>query len=291
MEKTGNVNRKPHNLKTCVSHVSTGARDLTDLIERRRNLHRQLENSSQRIDDLEKQLQATQKLAAIGTMACLIAHEFKNILSPIINYAELAQQNPEDVELTQKALAKVIKHGNNASTVVQSLLGVVTRDNQNFETVPLKTLFDECFQALARNFEKDNIVVNTAIPEDLMISVVPGLFQQVIMNLVINARQAMLPGGGSLHIRAEQVDAVTKITIADTGCGIAEEQIDRIFQPFYTTKSDADRPDLRGTGLGLPVCLDIIESHKGTISLNSEVGKGTTFTINLPESLKNIDLD
>ncbi len=264
---------------------------MSDLIERRINLHRQADNNRQRIDDLEKQLQATQKLASIGTMACLIAHEIKNLLTPIINYADLASRNPEDIELTQKALSKIIKQGRNASTIVQSLLGAVTKDTQHFETIQLRPFLDECLQALARNLQKDNIEVKMSVSDEVYVSVVPGLFQQVIMNLIINARQAMLPGGGVLSIQTEKSeDGDIRINISDTGCGIEKEKINQIFQPFYTTKADAERPDLRGTGLGLSVCLDIIESHNGSISLSSEPGKGTTFYINLPKFSTQIDL-
>ena len=103
---------------------------MSGLIKQRQNLHQQLRENEDRITNLEQQIQATQKLATLGTMACLVAHEFNNILTPMINYAELALKNQEDVGLMRKALEKTIQHGNRASLVIQSMLGLVRDQTQ-----------------------------------------------------------------------------------------------------------------------------------------------------------------
>lgn len=253
------------------------------MIKQRQNIHLRLRENEDRIVSLEKQLQATQKLSLIGTTACLAAHEFNNMLALMINYSELALKHEDDVALMRKALEKVIKHGNNAALIVQSMLGQVRNQSQQCETVRITFLVRECFQSLARDFRKDNIEVKITVPEDLRLSVVRGQIQQVLLNLMINARQAMLPRGGTLTIDGQyRADEIVLIKITDTGCGIEPEKIARIFEPFFSTKTNEVNPDMRGTGLGLSVCKDIIESHDGTIEVESELDRGTTFTIALP---------
>jgi len=255
----------------------------SNLIKQRQSIHLRLRENEDRIINLEKQLQATQKLSLIGTTACLTAHEFNNMLALMINYSELALKHEDDVALMRKALEKVIKHGNNAALIIQSMLGQVRNQSQQYENVQLTHLIRECFQSLARDFRKDNIEVKITVPDDLCLSVVRGQIEQVLLNLMINSRQAMLPRGGTLTIDGQcRTDGVVLIKVTDTGCGIEPEKISRIFEPFFSTKTNEVRPDLRGTGLGLSVCKDIIESHNGNINVESEPDRGTTFTIILP---------
>jgi len=282
---------------------------LSSPIRQRHSLHRQLRDNENRIAELEGQLIGTQKLATLGTMACLVAHEFNNILSPMINYAELALRHEDDQPLMRKALAKTIQHGNRAAAIIESMLGLVRDHNQQSQAVEVAALVEDCLQCLGRDLAKDRIKVSLAIPSDLQAYGVPSQLQQVLLNLIINARQAMLTCGGALVIgahpvragegdasggakgegvedRVEQAGSRTSgwvdIYIKDTGCGIEAEIAERIFEPFFSTKADASRPDARGTGLGLAVCKQIIEAHQGCITLESTPGEGTTFTLRLP---------
>jgi len=126
------------------------------------------------------------------------------------------------------------------------------------------------------------------------VQVQPGLqvhgdviqLEQVLLNLLINARQAMLGKGGSLTVRAQRADAggEIKIQVMDTGPGISPKLLPKIFAPFFTTKSSGKKGEARGTGLGLAICKEIVEHHQGRIDVTSEVGKGTTFSISLPEA-------
>ena len=118
----------------------------------------------------------------------------------------------------------------------------------------------------------------------MTVTAVKGQLHQVILNLIINARQAMLERGGKLTIEAgPQSDGKFEIKITDTGCGIPPENLNKIVDPFFTTKTDSPDPDKMGTGLGLLACSNIIENHGGTISVISEPGCGSTFTIMLPQ--------
>jgi two-component system NtrC family sensor kinase len=253
------------------------------LIQKRVNIHRQLEYNAKKIEFLEQQLIATQKLTTIGTMSCMVAHEFNNLLTPIITYSQLAMKYPDDMELAQKTIHKIIKHANQAALIVQSMLGLVRSTDQTQEKTNLTELIKDCFSCLARNLSKDSITVKTDIDPDLTINVIRNQFQQILLNLIINARQAMLEKGGTLRISAcNDNDRTVKILVSDTGSGITTENIDHIFEPFFTTKNNTRNPDLQGTGLGLMVCRHIVEAHEGTISVTSTPQQGATFTITIP---------
>ena len=252
-------------------------------IQRRQTLHRQIQAGQNRINTLESEIRQTQKLASIGTMTCQVAHEFNNLLTPIINYAELALKDPQDLQLMQKALQKAVKQGVRAADVVHSILGFARSHDQTPQPTAIAALVEECFQCLARDFKKDRITVVNNIPPDLTAQLFPGQIQQVLLNLIINARHALLEHGGTLTIEAGSINQDRiRIRITDTGCGITPENLEKVFEPFFSTKTDPDRPDQQGTGLGLAVCRDIIHDHHGEITVQSQPDAGTTFTITLP---------
>ncbi len=250
-------------------------------IKRRQNLHYKLRDNESHIHLLEEQIRATQKLATLGTMACLVAHEFNNILTPMINYADLALKHQDDLDLMRKALEKTIKHGQRAALIIQSMLGLVRDQNQECQEVKVNEAVDECFQCLARDFSKDRITIKRDIPSDLTVFMVPGQFLQVLLNLIINARQAMLGRSGTLTIRGQRKGDRVLVDIIDTGCGIEPEILESIFKPFFTTKNDTQAGQ-QGTGLGLSICKDIVEGHQGSIRVESLPGQGATFTLDLP---------
>jgi len=246
-------------------------------------MHQQLRENQLRIDHLEEQIRATQKMATLGTMACLVAHEFNNILTPMINYSELALQNQDDVDLMRKALMKTIEHGNRAAVVIQSMLGVVRDQGNERKTVGLLKIVDESLACLGRDLNKDQITVKRDIPGDLTVQAIPSQLLQVFLNLFVNARQAMAEAGGKLSVQGRgERDGWVVVEISDTGCGIQSDMVDKIFEPFVSTKTQARQSDQKGTGLGLMVCKDIIEKHGGTIDVCSDPGAGTTFIIRLP---------
>jgi len=253
------------------------------IIKQRQSMHQQLRENQLRISNLEEQIRATQKMATLGTMACMVAHEFNNILQPMINYSELALKDQDDVELMRKALTKTIEHGNRAALVIQSMLGVVRNQDHERKTVLLLKLVDECLACLDRDLNRDKIRVKRDIPDDLTVHAIPSQLLQVFLNLFVNARQAMAQTGGKLSVQGRSDrDEWVVIEISDTGCGIQSDMVDKIFDPFVSTKTQVKQSDQRGTGLGLMVCKDIIEKHGGTIDVHSEPGTGTTFTIRLP---------
>ena len=164
-------------------------------IKQRQTLHQQLRDNSAHIKQLEQEVQTAQRLASLGTMACFVAHEFNNLLSPIINYAELALKDPDDTLLMHKALEKAVKQGNRASLIVRSILGFARGNVEAKEVISIAAVIDECFRCLARDLKKDGIRVRLDLPPELSLEAVPGQLQQVFLNLILNARHAMLERG------------------------------------------------------------------------------------------------
>lgn len=262
-----------------------------EFLNQRKNIYRQLEDSEKKIKDLENQLIFAQKLATMGTMSCLVAHEFNNLLMPIVNYCELALKHPDDQKLVKKTLEKTVKQGLQAGGIIESILGMTRAESMEFCQINLLAVVHESFKCLARDFSKDGINVIIDIPDNIQVYAIHSQLQQVLLNLIINARQAMLEAKrGTLAISAKELpeENMVEISVADTGTGIAPENIDRIFEAFFTTKRDNKKPDQQGTGLGLMICKQIIETHGGNISVDSTPGKGTTFNFSIPKSPKSL---
>lgn len=247
----------------------------------------ELDKAQQQLDLLKEQLTESQRLAAIGTIAAVIAHEFNNILTPMISYSQYALQSAEsdqpDMLLIRKALSKSFQASSKAGKICNSMLSLA-RGQASFGPVSVQQLVDEVLLVMARDPQKDGIALRVQLQPELMIEGDQIQLEQVLLNLLINARQAMLGKGGSLTVKAGQVENTSelRIQVIDTGPGIPEKLLPRIFQPFFTTKGTARRGETKGTGLGLSICKDIIEHHHGRIEVQSQVGRGTTFSIYLP---------
>jgi signal transduction histidine kinase len=240
------------------------------------------------LDSLREQLTESQRLATIGTIAAVIAHEFNNLLTPIVSYSQFALQSAEgekpDMDLIRKALSKSFQSSSKAGRICTSMLGLA-RGESIFGQVGVQQLVDETLAVLARDPKKDGIALRVQVQPDLLVHGDPVQLEQVLLNLLINARQAMLGKGGSITVKAQHTDeGEVRIQVIDTGPGIPEKLLPKIFEPFFTTKGTARKGEAKGTGLGLAICKEIIEHHKGRIEVQSEVGKGTTFGIFLPKN-------
>jgi len=251
------------------------------------SLSQQVAEMQQQLDTLQVQLTESQRLATIGTISAVIAHEFNNLLTPIVSYCQYAIQSAQgptpDMELIVKALSKSFQSADKAGKICQSMLGLA-RGQSVFGAVSVQQLVDETLLVMARDPKKDGIALRVQIQPELMVYGDAVQLEQVFLNLMINARHAMLGRGGSLTIkgsRCEGTDEV-RLQVIDTGHGISEKHLQRIFEPFFTTKGTARKGETRGTGLGLTICKEIVQHHRGRIEVTSEVGKGTTFSIYLP---------
>jgi len=248
-------------------------------------LQRQVDAAQEQLDFLREQLTESQRLATIGTIAAVIAHEFNNLLTPIVSYSQYAlasaQSDTPDMALIKKALTKSFQSSDKAGKICASMLALA-RGESSFADVSVQKLVDEVMLVLARDPQKDGIALRVQVQPGLNVCGDAVQLEQVLLNLLINARQAMLGKGGSLTIKASRDNGSVKIQVIDTGPGIPPELLPRIFEPFFTTKDSTRKGETRGTGLGLAICKEIVEHHQGRIEVSSEVGKGTTFTINLP---------
>ncbi|BCL33673.1 response regulator [Nostoc sp. MS1] len=241
---------------------------------------------------LEAQLFRTQRLESIGTLASGIAHDLNNILTPILAGAQLLPLKfPDADERTQHLLEILEINAKRGADLVKQVLSFARGVEGKRITLQLKHLIVEVIKILKETFPK-SIEVYTDIPNNLwMVSGDSTQLHQVLMNLCVNARDAM-PDGGRLTISAENLlidenyarmnleakqGSYIVVTVSDTGVGIPEENLDRIFEPFFTTKAIG-----QGTGLGLSTVLGIVKSHGGFISVDSEPGRGTSFKVYLP---------
>lgn len=233
-------------------------------------------------ESLREQLLRAQRLSSVGTLASSVAHEFNNILTTIINYAKLGLR-PDSTDAARiQALEKILKGGQRAAIIVSSMLGFARNQHSQREVTDLVGLVEEVLILTEKDLSKHQVRVETKIHGRPKACVVRGQIEQIFLNLIINARQAM-PRGGHLRIdvRENVPTQMAEIRIADTGVGISPEQLRMIFEPFYTTK-EPDENGRGGSGLGLSVCRQIIEQHQGRIRVESLVGKGTRFTVKLP---------
>src|SRR5262245_27252781 len=233
-------------------------------------------------DHLRQQLLRAQRLSSVGTLASSVAHEFNNILTTIINYAKLGMR-PESTEPARlQALEKILKGSQRAAIIVNSMLGFARNHATQRELADLASLVDEVLVLVEKDLSKHRVQVETKYHSRPRVPVVRGQIEQILLNLIINARQAM-PQGGRLRIevRENPQTQMAEVRITDTGVGIPPDQPRLIFEPFYTTK-EPDENGHGGSGLGLSVCRQIIEQHQGRIRVESLVGKGSKFTIKLP---------
>jgi signal transduction histidine kinase len=213
-------------------------------------------------------------------MATMIAHEFNNILTPMISYCQMAQQEPDNLELHRKAVDRSLNGSLRAAKITTSMLGFAREVDEQTE-IQLTIAIEEVFNLLARSPDKDGIELTIDVPADLRIAMSGVKLQQILLNLVLNARQAMRGKRGKLTLRAaRQGDQVT-LDIIDTGPGIPDEIRDRLFQPFVTQRHACDDHE-KGTGLGLAVCRDLLTQSGGSITVMRTGPDGTTFRLQLP---------
>jgi signal transduction histidine kinase len=234
------------------------------------------------LQQLQQQLLRAQRLTSVGELASSITHEFNNVLTTVINYAKLGLRH-QDAESRTKAFEKILAAGQRASRITTGLLAYSRRGTERREATDLGVLIRDVLLLVEKDLEHHRVRLETSLPSHPVCSAVnAGQIQQVVLNLVVNARQAM-PQGGVLTVAlgADVGQKLAEILVQDTGTGIAPEHLSRLFQPFFTTKQ-ADERGQGGNGLGLSLCQDVVQSHGGSIRVESELGRGTRFLLTLP---------
>ncbi len=238
-----------------------------------------------------KQLQHAQKMEAIGTLASGIAHDFNNLLQSIIGYTDLLLLCSEERDTAQRAIEQIIRAAERGADLTRQLLTFSRKVESKLRPINLNGEVEKTKKLLERTLPKMIAIELDLVPELKTVNADPAQIGQVLMNLALNAKDAM-PDGGRLTVKTANIAARTLpdttqgrtlagdhvlLSVGDTGYGIARETVEHIFDPFFTTKGLAS-----GTGLGLAMVYGIVQSHGGHIECHSKVGSGTTFNIYLP---------
>ncbi len=241
----------------------------------------QLEQLQQRLEELQEQLLQSQKLGSLGELSSSIAHEFNNILTTIINYAKLGLRQ-KDADARTKAFDKILSASQRAAKITTGMLSYARSSSDRRESQNLASLLNDVLILVEKDFKVHRIGLDINISADPYASVNAGQIQQVLLNLIVNARQAMEPGRTlTITVSENKEDKMAEICIKDQGTGIPADVLPHIFEKFFTTKK-ADKNGQGGTGLGLSMCKDVMESHNGRIRVESAVGHGTKFTLRFP---------
>jgi len=242
---------------------------------------------------MEAQLRQAQKMQAIGTLAGGIAHDFNNILAAIMGYTELALIDLQEDHPAGKKLGQVLKSGDRAKSLVNQILGFSRQTDQERRPLELGPIVKEALKLLRSSLPSTIEIKRHVTTSPAVVLADPTQIHQLIMNLCTNAAHAMRRDGGVLEISLDRVELdessanqymelvpgrYQRLAISDTGHGMDQKTLERIFEPFYTTKQPGE-----GIGMGLAVIHGIVKSHEGAITVHSEPGGGSTFRVYLPE--------
>ena len=246
-------------------------------------------------------LQQAQKMEAIGTLAGGIAHDFNNILTPLIIHAEMALMNEPDDSPLRFSLEEILRSGIRSRDLVKQILTFSRQEEHGRVSLKVIPIVEEALKLLRASLPATIEIVQRMDTEEDIILADPTRIYQVLMNLCMNAAHAMRGEGGRLEVMLSDADLDSeekarendlrprrylKLTVSDTGHGIEPLVLERIFDPYFTTKGRGE-----GTGMGLAIVHGIIKSHGGTITVESEVGKGTSFHVFFPRIERDIVLE
>ncbi len=221
----------------------------------------------------EEAMCQAEKLAAVGQLAAGIAHEINNPLGNILGYAKLLLMDQSITEAQGEKLKVIVEQANKGGQIIKGLLEFSRQKVPVFEKVSL----NECVENALRSLGKDNSIrVVKRLGDIPYVMADPRQMEQVFHNILLNAIQA-LEGSGAIEIESKVIGGSIEVSVRDSGPGIPREHLSRIFEPFFTTK-----PVGNGTGLGLSICSELVKKHGGSIFVESEIGRGTTFSIIIP---------
>jgi two-component system, NtrC family, sensor kinase len=276
-------------LKTPAGEVRTVNVAIAPLVTRKFQVIGRLiimDDITERIE-LEAQLSQADKLSSIGLLAAGVAHEVNTPLAVISSYTQMLGKQLQGDPQKAGLLEKITRQTFRASEIVNNLLNFSRTSGSEIGDVDVNKVIADTLALLEHQFKVAKVEVQNALEPALpAIQGNAGRLQQVFLNLFLNAKDAM-PGGGTLRVATLNGESVS-VCVSDTGTGIAPENIQRIYDPFFTTKTSPREGQARGTGLGLSVTYGIIQEHAGKIRVESHPGEGTTFILDFPLSRKNV---
>jgi two-component system NtrC family sensor kinase len=258
---------------------------LCELREFNEGLEQTVEERSRELSAAQQRLIQSDRMASLGQLAASVAHEINNPVSGVLNYSmvvrrmlENEEQIPENLPRVRRFLDTMTQETERVGRIVKDLLAFSRRAKPSSDTFDLREVIDRVMGLLEHRLQLGKVAAAVDVPDDLpQISGDASQIEQVLLNLVMNAAEAQ-PAAGTITVsaRPEGDDSIV-LAVSDEGTGIEPAHLERVFDPFFTTKEEG-----RGVGLGLSVVYGIVEAHGGTIEVESEIGRGTTFRVRLP---------
>lgn len=237
------------------------------------------------LSQLESQIAAQHRLALLGTMSAMVAHEFNNLMTPVLAYAKEAMHTGQP-DLMRKALERTVRQTERAVGVSQRLLELAHGAVARTKACSLRQIVDDAILSATRPFEKDGIELSVAVDPRICVKAEPLLLEQVLLNLLLNARRALHEGGGRIAVSAEPDGEAVIITVSDTGRGIPENDIRQRINPFLASGASAESHDWQSVGLGLNVCRFIAQRQGAHIEAETAhpPQQGCTFRLRWPRA-------
>jgi two-component system NtrC family sensor kinase len=228
---------------------------------------------------MEEQLQRAGRLATVGELAAGVAHELNNPLAAIQGFAQLLAARDDVDEILKKDLQTIYMEAKRATTITKNLLSFSRVHDSDKRLTSINEVVEKTLELRTRQLKVSNIEVVVELQPDLPMVMVDSQMHQVFLNIINNAEQAMTEARdrGKLIVRTRKSGETVQVIFIDSGPGIPKENLTRIFDPFFTTKEVG-----KGTGLGLSICYGILQAHGGHIYVSSDLGKGATFTVEIP---------
>jgi two-component system NtrC family sensor kinase len=234
-------------------------------------------------ESARRRMMESERLAIIGKLAADVAHELNNPLQGIVTFSLLLRERMPAEDRSRAWVDKIVAQAERCRLIIRGLLDFSRPRKPVVKPASVNALLEECVALVENHAQLQNIeIVRHLGPDVPEVVIDPSLMQQVFMNLILNAADAM-SGGGRLTLTTRLAGGMVETEFADTGCGVPEENLDRLFEPFFSTK-----PLGKGAGLGLSICFGIVKEHHGTISVESEEGRGAKFVVQLPVRLAEV---
>ena len=263
--------------------ISQLKRSRDDIEEWTQTLEHRVQERTRELQQVQDQLIHAGKMAALGELAAGVAHEINNPLTGVLTFSSLILKKMEDTHPWKKDLETIVQQTSRCRNIVKGLLDFARQRKPDKKLWDVHTLLEKTLSLVEKQAPFQNIQIRKEFKPEIPQLLIDGdQIQQVFMNILLNAADAMAANGGRLTIRTDLNDSTAEIAFTDTGVGIAKEHLPRLFDPFFTTKQTG-----KGTGLGLAISYGIVQSHNGDIKVESEVGKGSTFRIKLPIASEN----
>ncbi len=275
-DELGELSNSFNNMITELKHSRDAIEEWTQTLEQR------VQERTHKLQQVQDQLVRAGKMAALGELAAGVAHEINNPLTGVLTFSSLMLKKTEEAHPWKKDLENIVQQTTRCRNIVKGLLDFARQRKPDKKEWDIHALIDRTLTLVENQARFQNIKIVKELKANMpMLFVDADQIQQVFMNIIINAADAMGGEGGALSVKTDFNHGIAEISFTDTGCGMSKEHLSKLFTPFFTTKETG-----KGTGLGLAISYGIIQTHGGEIEAESEAGKGSTFRIKLPVEKK-----